>query len=413
MTETITALREQLLQLRRLHESGALDAAAYEASKATLERKLLDAVLAAAPPAAAAAAPAAAAAAAAGPVPAAPAARAPAAVWVGAAAVIVAVAGLGYVWTGSPGEIGRAPAAFAAGAGADAEGEGEAPHALGREQVEGMVAKLAARLQEKPDDADGWGMLGRSYMSLGRHADALTAYGRALKLRPKDATLLADYADALGVKNGRTLDGEPTQLIDRALQIEPDNLKALVLAGTAAFNRGDFVVAVKHWERAVAVGPAGSGIVELARGGIAEARERAKLPAAAQGASGPGPAANPVAAATAGPTVKGTVRLAAALKSQAGPEDTVFIFARPDDGSRMPLAIIRKQVKELPVEFTLDDSTSMSPATRLSTVKRVIVGARISKSGQAMPQPGDLEGLSAPVDVGATGVVVEIGTRRP
>jgi cytochrome c-type biogenesis protein CcmH len=256
-------------------------------------------------------------------------------------------------------------------------------------------------------------MLGRSYMSLGRNDEALAAYGRALKLKPKDATLLADYADALGVKNGRTLDGEPTQLIDRALQLEPDNLKALVLAGTAAFNRGDFVVAVKHWERAVAVGPAGSGIVELARGGIAEARERGKLPTAAQGANSPGAGANPVAAATAGPTVKGTVRLAAALKSQAGPEDTVFIFARPDDGSRMPLAIIRKQVKDLPVEFTLDDSTSMSPATRLSTVKRVIVGARISKSGQAMPQPGDLEGLSAPVDVGAAGVVVEISAKRP
>ena len=415
MTESIIALREQLLQLRRLHESGALDAAAYETSKAGLERRLLDAVLTAPPAAPAAAAPAAA-----PPVgPTAPAAaRASATVWVGAAAAIVVVAALGYGWTGAPGEIGQAPAGFAASAGGDAaagpDGEGEAPQALGREQVEGLVAKLAARLQERPDDADGWGMLGRSYMSLGRHADALAAYGRALKLKPKDATLLADYADALGVKNGRTLDGEPTQIIDRALEIEPDNLKALVLAGTAAFNRSDFAVAVKHWERAVQVGPPGSGIVELARGGIAEARERGKLPAAGQSASGPlVAAAQPGAAATTGPTVKGTVRLAAALKAKADPEDAVFIFARPDDGSRMPLAIVRKRVLDLPVEFTLDDSTSMSPATRLSTVKRVIVGARISKSGQAMPQPGDLEGLSAPVDVGATGVVVEIGTQRP
>ena len=109
----------------------------------------------------------------------------------------------------------------------------------------------------------------------------------------------------------------------------------------------------------------------------------------------------------------GTVRLAAAFKAQAAPEDTVFIFARPAEGSRMPLAIVRMQVKDLPAQFKLDDSTALSPATKLSDAKRVTVGARVSKSGQAAPQPGDLEGFSAPVDVGATGVAVEISTRLP
>ena len=107
------------------------------------------------------------------------------------------------------------------------------------------------------------------------------------------------------------------------------------------------------------------------------------------------------------------MRLSAALQAQAAPEDTVFIFARPAEGARMPLAIMRKQVKDLPFDFKLDDSQAMSPAARLSGAKRVIVGARISKSGQAMPQPGDLEGLSAPVDVVAAGVVVEIKTKLP
>lgn len=411
MTDLTTTLRNQLLKLRQLHETGALDAAQYETRKAGLERKLLDAVLAA--PAATARAPAASRASAAAAAPVAPPApRTTAAMWAGTVVVVVAVAGLGYAWTGQPGEIGLAPAGFtAAQSGANAEGtDGQsAPHALGREQMEAMVANLAARMQEQPDNAEGWGMLGRSYMALGRVAEAMAAYDRALKLKPDDATLLVDYADTLAVKNGRTLDGEPTKLIDRALKLEPDNIKALALAGTAAFNRSDYAAAVKHWDRAVKVGPPDSNLVEMARGGAAEARERGKLPAAAQAAA----PANPFAAALAGPAVTGTVRLAAALKAQAAPEDTVFIFARPAEGSRMPLAIVRMQVKDLPAQFKLDDSTSLSPATKLSGVKRVTVGARVSKSGQAMPQPGDLEGLSAPVDVGATGVAVEISTKLP
>ena len=398
----IQTLRQQLLQLRQLHESGVLELAAFEASKATLERKLLDAVMAAPAdfePQARAESPAAA--------PVQP--RVSPRVWGGVAAVVVGLAALGYWWTGTSGEQ---RFATAAGPGA-AEGAASAPHALGTEQVTAMVEKLAARLQTQPDDAEGWGMLGRSYMSLGRHSDALQAYDRAMKLQPNDATTLADYADALGVKNGRTLEGEPTRLIERALKLEPNNLKALALAGTAAFNRKDYVVAVKYWDHAVRVGPADSSMVEMARSGAAEARELGKLPPAPPEQLAAAAPANPVAAAMAGPTVKGTVRLSPALKAQASPEDTVFIFARPADGSRMPLAIARKLVKDLPAEFVLDDSTSMSPAAKLSGAKRVIVGARISKSGQAMPQPGDLEGLSGVVDVGATGVTVEISSKLP
>ena len=319
---------------------------------------------------------------------------------------MLGVASLGYAFTGSPRVIGKTSEAVVAGRGgagpgaADAAASTEA--APTQEQVEAMVAKLAARMQEKPDDPEGWNMLGRSYMNLGRPEDALAAFKQAIKLKPDDANILTEYADALAVKNGRTLDGEPTQLLDRALKLEPDNLKALALAGTAAFNRGDFATAVKHWERVALVGPANGELVEMARSGVAEARERGKLPAAAAAAN-PGP----------GPGLTGTVRLAAALKAQAAPEDTVFIFARPAEGARMPLAIVRTQVKNLPFDFKLDDSQAMSPASRLSGAKRVIVGARISKSGEAMPQPGDLEGLSAPVDVGAAGVVVEIKAKLP
>lgn len=119
----------------------------------------------------------------------------------------------------------------------------------------------------------------------------------------------------------------------------------------------------------------------------------------------------------AGPTVRGTVSLSAALKAQAKPEDTVFVFARNAEGGpgggRMPLAILRLQVKDLPAPFTLDDSLAMGPGMGLSSAQKVVVGARISRSGQAMPQPGDLEGLSAPVPVGSQGVTVEISRALP
>ena len=402
MSDALSTLREQLRQLQHLHDTGALDGAAFEAAKAPLERRVVATVMATPdlPPA---------------PIPVPLPAAAPKAgmgLWGGATAAVLVAAGLGYSFTGSPGAVGAAPAGFGADA-APAQAAASPAQTVTREQIEAMVGKLEARLQAQPDDVEGWGMLGRTYMALKRYADASTAYQKALKLRPDDATLLADYADATAVNNGRKLEGEPTRLLERALKIDPDNLKALVLLGTAAYNRGDYAVAVMHWERVVKVGAADSPMVEMARGGAAEARERGKLPPMAGTPAGPVAAIASAGAAQAAGEVSGTVRLAPALKAQATPEDTVFIFARSAEGSRMPLAILRKQVKDLPFRFKLDDSLSMSPAARLSGAGRVIIGARISKSGQAAPQPGDLQGLSPVVAVGSQGVTVEIASKLP
>lgn len=339
------------------------------------------------------------------------------------AAFVLGLAGVGYTFTGAPQVVGKtSDEVIAAQGGATGGGVSGGPEAAPtREQVEALVAKLAERMQGRPDDAEGWLMLARSQMMLGRLPEALVAFERLIQLRPDDANTLVDYADALAVKNGRSLEGEPLRLIERALKLEPDHLKALALAGSAAFNRQDDIKAVLYWDRAVSIGPPEHEIVQMARDGAAAARERSKMPvasAAAGMAGNPAPVAPavgstvaPVAAAAS--AVSGTVRLSAALKAQASPDDVVFIFARPADGSRMPLAILRKQVKDLPAAFTLDDSLAMSPAARLSLAQQVIVGARISKSGQAMPQPGDLQGLSAPVKVGTTGLVVEISTQLP
>lgn len=401
MTESIDTLRAQLLQLQRSHAAGTLDAPTHAALKAPLERRLVDAVLAqnAAPPPAT-------------PAPAQPTAAAGPRLWGVALVGVVGVALAGYWWTGTPGAIGQAPAAFTADAGVPpATSPGAAP--VTKEQVEAMLARLVARLKDKPEDVDGWLMLGRSYMALERPSEAVDAYRQALKLRPDDASLLADTADAIASVDGRGLDGEPMQMIEKALRLDPRNLKALALAGSAAFNRSDFAGAARYWDQVVSLGPADSKLVELARGGAAEARQRGALPAAAPGASAPATPGAPTAATAATASVSGTVRLSPALQAQAAPGDTVFVFARAAEGGRMPLAILRRKVSDLPIRFTLDDSLSMSPAARISSAGRVIVGARISKSGQAMPQPGDLEGLSAPVAVGATGVVVDIGSKLP
>jgi cytochrome c-type biogenesis protein CcmH len=253
-------------------------------------------------------------------------------------------------------------------------------------QIEGMVERLAAKLKDKPDDVEGWKMLGRSYGALGRFPEAAEAYAKAAARAPRDADLLVDFADVLAMANGQRLAGDPEKLIERALQIDPKNLKGLALAGTAAFNRGDFAGAAARWERMLALLPADSEDARVIRDNIEQARAKA------------------------GAAVKlaGTVSLSPKLKGRAAPDDTVFIFARAAAGPRVPLAVLRKKVLDLPVSFSLDDGMAMAPGMNLSAFPRVVIGARISKSGNAAPQPGDLQGESAAVANDAAGVKVVI-----
>jgi len=276
-------------------------------------------------------------------------------------------------------------------------------HGITRQQIESLVDRLAARMTENPDDATGWAMLGRTYAVLDRYPEAVSAYANAVRRSPPDAQLLADYADALAMAQGRRLQGEPERIIAQALKVDPKNVKALALAGTIAFEKKDFKGATAHWRKILEVVPPDSDMADSIRDSIADAEKLAGGAVKAQ----PAPAR---AAASAPSAVSGTVQLAPALTARVAPADTVFVFARAADGPRMPLAVMRKQVRELPAAFTLDDTMAMAPGTKLSDHPRVVVGARISKSGSPTPQPGDLEGLSAPVKVGDTGVVVVIGT---
>jgi cytochrome c-type biogenesis protein CcmH len=253
------------------------------------------------------------------------------------------------------------------------------------QNLEAMVERLAAHLRENPDDAAGWKLIGRAYASMNRHAEAADAYAKAAVRAPRDAQLLADLAEALAMARGRSLEGEPEKLLERALELEPDNLKALALAGTAAFGRRDYRTAVRHWEKMVPLVPPDSEEGRSIQASVDEAK-----------------------ALIAQKPLQGRVSLSRKILPQVSPDDTVFIFARAVEGPPMPLAVLRRQVRDLPFAFALDDSMAMAPGVKLSGHARVIVGARVSKSGDPAPKPGDLQGASAPVANDAQGVSVVI-----
>ncbi|SPA01088.1 Cytochrome C-type biogenesis protein [Cupriavidus taiwanensis] len=273
----------------------------------------------------------------------------------------------------------------------DLPAAGGSEHQLSGAQVEGMVNQLAQRLREAPGDAQGWAMLARSYSVLERHADAAAAYARAVELAPDVAALRSDYADVLATLSGGVLDDAPMAQVRRALALDPDDPKGLALAASAAAARGDKEAAIGYWEHLYRLLPADSQTA---------ARIAANL-AAARGT----PAAAPAAA------ISGMVTLSeqAGRAPQAG--DTLFVYALPVNGSRMPLAVLRRQARDLPLSFTLDDAMAMRPDHRLSGQPQVLLEARISASGSALPKAGDLVGRTGPVAVGSEGVRIAIDGR--
>lgn len=296
-------------------------------------------------------------------------------------------------------------------------------HEVSERQIAAMVESLAKRLKQNPNDADGWVLLAHSYQALERFAESADAYARADALIPNNASLLADYADALAMAQGRKLAGAPAGLIQRALAIDPKNKKALALAATVALEERDFDISIAYWRRLAAELPIGSDEARQVADVIAEVdatkREgKGSPPAPSRSATiepskrtaetaPPAPSAPRGGTGAAG-SIAGRVDLEAALASKVALNDTVFIFARAAEGPRMPLAVLRIPAKELPRDFSLDDSMSMAPGVKLSAAPSVIVEARISKSGNALPQSGDLFGRSAPLKPGATGVRITI-----
>lgn len=296
---------------------------------------------------------------------------------------IPAIAVTGYLLRGSPDAASHRAPAVPAQAGQD-------------------LSALQAQVQRQPDDALAWLALAKAQVQVANYAEAVRALRRVVELRPAHAGLLADLADVIAMTQGRRLAGEPVHLVLQALDIDPRHTKALALAGSAANEARDWAAARHYWERLAAVEPATSEMARLARANLEQVSRQELQTASASAPPTPKPAV--------GASVSGTVVVAPTLAGRVPAGATLFVFARAaqGDGPRMPLAVLRLPATPGPVAFSLDDSLAMTPATRLSGFAKLVVGARISRSGNATPQPGDLIGLSAVVQPGARDVTVRI-----
>ncbi len=441
-TASVALFRDQKRQLDDDLANGVIDAAEHARMQDELAQRLGHEVDAA-PPAATAA-------------------PSPRARWIVAGTLVVLVpitAGALYFTLGKPQAID--PASVAA-----------ARKPMTQKDVLSMVDTLAARMKANPEDPRGWALLGRSYAVLGRFDESAAAYAQATQRAPDEPALLADYADSLSMAQG-SLQGKPTEIVARALALDPHNQKALALAAASASERQDYDAALDYWRVLAADLPADSDAAREVSDVIADtlrkkaaasdgtagsasasastapsrsamaSRSTASPPAAASSSAmgsaspkgsppamgAPAPAGSQSAAASpsaagsqsaagsasaaASARVAGTVELSPALAARAQPGDTVFIFARAVDGPRMPLAVLRTTVRELPRAFTLDDSMAMAPGATISGAHSIVIEARISKSGNALPASGDLAGKSSAAPPGSTNIHVLIDTVVP
>lgn len=266
------------------------------------------------------------------------------------------------------------------------------------EKVAQMTQRLVEHLEANPDDVEGWAMLARARRAMQQFDASAQAWQRAAALRPDDPNVLTDYAEALAIAAQGDLEGEPTRLLARALQLEPAHTKALALGGSAAFARSDYRTAIEHWQKLLALSGADEELANALETGIAEARARlGQTPDDPEQSS----------------AIVGRVSLSPQLLQSVSPDDTVFIFARPAQGPGMPLAVTRVKAAQLPYQFRLDDSMAMTPERKISNFQQLVVGARVSKRGGATRASGDLEGFSATVAFGASDVKVVIDQRVP
>ncbi len=267
--------------------------------------------------------------------------------------------------------------------------------ALAASQVEAKVEEAQDRVRLQPEDAAAWAMLANTQVMLGHYDEAARAFEKLRTLRPKDAQILADYADALGLASHGNLRGAPERLIAEALALDPGNFKARVLAAQLAFEGKHYEQAVQHWQVAASAATANAQAQRQIQLNIAEARSLL-------------PSAKPASAGAAGSFVSGQVALAPQLAARVQPDDVLFVFARPTDGSRMPVALLKRRAADLPLDFVLDDSLAMVPQAKLSNQRQVLIAARISRRGDAIATQGDLQGSAGPVEVGSTGLKLEI-----
>ncbi len=276
------------------------------------------------------------------------------------------------------------------------------------QEIEGMLGNLVEKLKKNPEDGKGWIMLARSYKALGRYAESAEAYSHGGALLDAEPSLLSDYAEVLGQLNGGRLDGKPGELIARALKIDPNEPQALFLAGAAATDRRDFPAVAEYWGRLLLQLAPDSEEAKSVEAAVNKARE-----IVAQGGGKAGNTASAGTEAIKAETISGEVTLSGKIASQAKPDDLLFIFARPDEGPRMPLAVMRIQVADLPLNFRFDDSMALPGGKKISDFRTVTIEARVAKAGKAQSSSGDLFGSVKSVKLGSKNIKVVIDQVQP
>lgn len=368
--------RARLLELERDRDEGVLSAADFAAARDEVHRQLLDDAAIPGMPAQTAAGPGVA--------------------IVLAAAVVTLSAGL-YAALGTPAAV--LPAK-------------ERAQAMAADMSQ-LAAELARKLERNPQNPDGWAMLARAYKNLERWDEAEQAFARVGAALDSDAGLLAEYAELLLLKDG-AFSPKARQLVASALALDPNHGLALFLGGSDAFDTGKMDVAVELWSRLLPQLDPESEDARMIEGSLARARATAPKAAKASKADVRGTAAASPAAAVLDPKgISGRIELSPSLAAQVSAGDVLFIFARGTGETGMPLAALRVATARFPLDFTLDRRHALVPDKGLASVDRVIVEARISRSGNAAPASGDLTGKAQPAKPGSRNLHVVIDQVRP
>ena len=366
--------RAQILDLDREHESGHISQAEWQQSRDELSLRLLEDTSAVDDPAAKKEKPA---------------------VWTAVVlAIALPVSAMGfYMWVGEPAALN--PMAL------------KSEDKVGAVELAKMAESLAQKLEEKPENLQGWVMLARTYRTLEEYDASIKAYDRALKLTADD-DLRLERVEVLAMQRQGNFEGEPWDVILDILQRDPQHYAALLMAGSASYAHEKYADALSYWQKArQPLTPDNPDVPSL---DDAIASVQIKLGITPKAAP---PAVSSSTAPSSARSVSGKVSLSASLNGKTSPADVVFIYATPANGERMPLAIYKTTVANLPLSFSLDDTTAMSPDRKLSSAGEVFVKVRVSKSGNAMPQSGDLMGSLGPVKVGSKDLQLEIKDQVP
>jgi cytochrome c-type biogenesis protein CcmH len=392
----LSVFKQQLAELDNDLEAGILDQERYDAAKVDLEKELLSDVR--------------------GDHADTSSGQAKGARWMALSALLVPlIAILFYQLLGSP-EIITRLAEQPQTTGGNATAHTQPSDMEGLPPMDELVRRLAAKLEEEPNNPEGWFMLGRSYMVMNQHANALKAFERAVQLDSQNAGILLAYAEAIAATSGNNFTGRAASLIEKAFELDPNNPNALWMAGILAYQKANYQAALERWEALRGMLAPQSNELESVNNAIDDARKQlglapveAQLPNIAQ--NQPASASSSTETGGERATASGIeveVSLSPEMAQKASPDDLVFIYAKAMSGPPMPLAAARKQVRDLPLTLRLDDSMAMMPQMKLSGFQQVVVGARVSLSGGPTAQSGDLEGEVKPVSTGQTELVTVV-----